>query len=37
MIGTILTQLRGGGDRLGASACKVEEEEYIVREIVLSF
>ena len=31
MIGTILSQLKGG-ERLGASVCKVEEEEYIVRK-----
>ena len=33
MIGTIFNQLRGGGDRVGASACKMEEEEYIVRKL----
>ena len=26
MLGTVLTQLRGCGDRNGVSACKMEEE-----------
>ena len=33
MMGTILNQLSVGGDRVVASACKVEEEEYIVRKL----
>ena len=31
MMGSILTLLKGGELKLGASACKMEEEEYIVR------
>ena len=31
MMGSILTLLKGGELKLGAPACKTEEEEYIVR------
>ena len=37
MIGAILTELRGGADKLGATTCKMEEEEYIVRKLYYIF